>query len=752
MKSYRIKVTGLVQGVGFRPFIYRLAMEQHLKGWVENRNDGVVIEVNCTERQLQRFKRLIYDQSPAASDIQAIDISRINDQIFTGFAIVKSKNQSNEITEVSPDIAVCQECLEDMEMQDHRISYPFINCTNCGPRFSIIKDLPYDRAQTTMEPFELCETCRKEYEDVLDRRFHAQPVACNHCGPVYQLQYDHLKENNLDKILDNLANLINEGKIISIKGVGGFQIACDAFNDQAIATLRKNKNREAKPFAVMFRSLEEIKKIAWINREEELLINSWSRPIVILKLKEQATIPFHISMGFNTIGCMLPYMPFHYQLMENLKSPAIILTSGNLSDEPIVIDNTEALLRLGEMSAAVLTYNRDIYNRVDDSVAMVVNDKTRMIRRSRGYVPRPLFLPFKAEGIFAAGAELVNCFAMGKGQQAIMSQHIGDLKNLETLDFYAESYQRFKRLFRVETVLAVHDLHPDYLSTGFAEDLGIQTMAVQHHHAHIAAVMVENNINDKVLGIAFDGTGLGTDGHIWGGEFLLCDYTSFDRLTHFEYIPLPGGDAVTRQPWRTALSYLYTVFDDQMFDLPIPLMDKIDRKAAQMLIKAMDKKINCPLSSSAGRLFDAVAALLGLSYESAFHAEAPMRLENMVSRDATFDEVYPYEVKNEILFGDTFKAIVEDIINRVDISIIASKFHQTLIHLTVQESVKWANETGIEIVALSGGTFQNRILLKSIENQLLQSGLKVVSHQLVPSNDAGIALGQLAIAAYKMSK
>src|SRR4030042_460042 len=512
-QTYLIEVRGLVQGVGFRPFIYRLAMEHNRKGWVRNTNKNVLICINSDEPDLKRFIKEIQSKSPPASDIISIDHTIMESEIFSDFRIIASSDISDEITEVSPDIAVCGDCLEDMKIQEHRISYPFLNCTNCGPRFTSIRDLPYDRANTTMSGFAMCETCRSEYDDTGDRRFHAQPVACNNCGPEYELIFrgDHIR--GISNILKKTAELIDLGKIIAIKGQGGFHLACDALNEEAVDRLRKSKYREGKPFAVMFRDVESIKKYARLSSVEEKEIGAWRRPIVILKAKKSLAYP--VSSGLNTIGCMLPYMPFHYQLFELLKTPVIVLTSGNLSDEPILIDNNIALKVLGPITDAVLLYNRDIYNRTDDSVVMVVNEATRMLRRSRGYSPNPVRLKLNVDGILATGAELVNCFCLGKGNYAILSQHIGDLKNFETYTFYIESIDHFQKIFRMNAELIAHDMHPDYLSTKYAIGTGLKRTAIEHHHAHIESAMADHGLDEKATGVRFDGTGYGAAGTSW---------------------------------------------------------------------------------------------------------------------------------------------------------------------------------------------------------------------------------------------
>jgi hydrogenase maturation protein HypF len=744
-EAKEIWITGLVQGVGFRPFIYKLALRYQLAGQVENNNLGVRIIAEGEAKNLKTFVKDIQKEAPLASTIESLVEKTTPTNGFTGFAIAKSRSLSSDITEVSPDIAVCEDCLHDMKTQPHRLAYPFINCTHCGPRFTITRALPYDRPMTTMAPFKMCKQCTSEYKDVMDRRFHAQPIACEKCGPHYFMWLDEQKITDFPQLLDKTAELLYNRKIVAIKGIGGFHLACNALDEKAVSRLRRKKNREAKPFAVMFRNLDEVKKYLHVNKKEESLLQSWRRPIVLLKQK--LALPPSLSRGLKTLGVVLPYMPFHYLLFGKLKTPAIVLTSGNLSDEPVLISDKKARKQLTGLADAVVGYNREIYNRADDSVALVVNGKSRLIRRSRSYVPSPIRLHFNAEGIFAAGAELVNCFAMGKGKQALLSQHIGDLKNPETFGFYQESYERFKGLFRFSPGLAVADLHPDYLSTRFAEALGLPIIQVQHHHAHIASCMAEHGLDEQVIGISLDGTGLGTDGKIWGGEVLICDLVAFKRALHLEYIPQPGGDLVTHEPWRMAVSYLTKALGEKETSRLFPeLFSTIETRAFEAVQLLLNKKLNSPETSSMGRLFDAVAALTGVCQRSSYHAEAPMRLESAVSK-GNFG-VYPFEIrKKDISVIPMIREIVKDKISGIPSGMIAAKFHHTIVKIVVDTVQRTSRTSGLKKVVLSGGSFQNRILLENTENQLLEKGFHVFAHEKVPSNDAGIALGQLAIAA-----
>lgn len=766
-QSVLIHIKGLVQGVGFRPFVYRIATQLNLAGWVENRNDGVKIKIEGIPERIEQFMRFLNEKKPQASHIEILQTEESTLENFEKFEIIKSKNTSDEITEISPDIAVCNECLTDMKSQAHRIEYPFINCTNCGPRFSIIKDLPYDREKTTMQPFVMCHTCRTEYTDILDRRFHAQPIACNKCGPIYELisskhclttekpaasedadgNVNHGRITDLSKIAALIAGLIDSGKIVAMKGVGGFHLACDATNDEAVARLRKLKHRESKPLAVMFKSVDHLTMYADLNDIEEKLLLSWRRPIVLLKEKSNSGISSGVGIGLSTIGSFLPYMPFHYQLFGQLKTPAIVLTSGNISDEPIVTGNEEALVKLLPISDALLIYNRDIYNRTDDSVMTVINSIGRVIRRSRGFVPNPVRLSFNAEGIIAAGAELKNTFCIGKGTQAILSQHIGDLKNLETYEYYKQTLELFKKLFRVSPVLYAGDMHPDYLSTKYLSGLAEKKIFVQHHHAHIASCMAEHGLDEKVIGVSFDGTGYGEDGHSWGSEFMVCDLAAYERVSHFAYIPAPGGDKVAVEPWRMAVAYLYSIYGESLMELNLPFLANIQAEKLKLLITALKNNINCPLTCSAGRLFDAVAALLNICCYAGFEAEGPMRMESIIMPGIAERYSYSFTDETIVSFEPMIREMIDDINNGTGKSIISAKFHNTIIYVILEVVKKIRSAYNFYKVVLSGGTFQNRYLLENAERILTESNFEVFSHSKVPTNDGGIALGQLAIAA-----
>ncbi len=744
-KNYRIHIKGLVQGVGFRPFVYRLAHEMNLKGWVENSNDGVFIEINGSESITNSLSERIQNEKPAASYINSISIVETD---FTQYNKFEIKNRSDAITDISPDIAVCDACLEDLKKQKHRIDYPFINCTNCGPRFTIIKDLPYDREKTTMDVFPMCAQCKKEYTNILNRRFHAQPVACNNCGPEYTMHTTSENYHNIQEILNRTASLIDLGKTVTIKGLGGFFLACDATSNEAVDNLRRIKQRDGKPLAVMFKDINTIHQYAIISEGEEATLRSWRRPVVLVGLKKQ--LADNVCIGLNSVGAFLPYMPFHYLLFEKLKTHAIVLTSGNISGKPIITEDKEAIDELGSITDAIVSYNRDIYNRTDDSVSKFIANKERIFRRSRGYAPAPVNLQFQVDGIVATGAELVNCFCVGKGNQAFMSQHIGDLKNLETFEFYKESFNRYCKLFRISPKYIACDLHPDYLSSRFANELNIPVVQVQHHHAHIASCMTEHMLDEEVIGISMDGTGLGEDGNIWGSEFLFCDLESFTRFSHFKYLPLPGGDKAAEQTWRMGVSLLHSVYGRDFLDMDIPFNDKIKSHPIELILQAIEKNINCPLSSGAGRYFDAVAAILNINHKNTFPAEGPIRLESVL--DQTVNDQYTYDITEFIDLSKMVQGIVKDIKLSISIPIIAAKFHNTIISVIFTMVLKMSERKNIRKVVFSGGTFQNKYMTEKLEEKLMQVGYSVYFHEKVPSNDGGIALGQLAIAAKKINK
>ena len=720
-------------------------MKYQLNGEVDNRTNGVLIYVEGEENKIIDFCNEINENAPQASRIKSIEKKRIPVNGYHKFSITSSKNADNQITDISPDIAVCADCLEDLDNDPERINYPFTNCTNCGPRFSIIEGLPYDRDKTSMKDFIMCPNCSREYNDILDRRFHAQPVACNKCGPIYTYLDSEKKLTEFEEVLNEISKRINGGQSVAAKGLGGYQLMCNALNNSAVNELREKKHRDAKPFAVMFRDITALKEYCYLNAIEEKEITSWRSPILILNQKRK--LSDSVNSGLNTIGAILPYLPLHILLFRKIKTPAVVFTSGNISDDPIIIDNISAESLLMPVAGSVVSNNRDIINRADDSVVRVIENNVSLIRRSRGYVPEPVDLCCNVDGIIALGAEQKNSFCLGKDNQAILSQHIGDLKNLTTYNFFKESIDRFTSLFRFSPKLIACDLHPDYLSTTHAEllekQLHIPIVRVQHHHAHLVSVMAENHFDEKVIGVIMDGTGYGTDGNTWGSEFMIADLKEFERITHFDYVSMPGGDKAVEEPWRMAFSFLYKCFGNSIDLTKIPALQSVNEKQITLLKEMIDKRINSPLTSGAGRIFDAVSAILGLCTISGFDSEAPMRLESAIT--SSTKSHYPYEVGKTVVFAKTFKAIIDDL-NEVDVSHISTKFHNTVVRAILEVAENIRRKTSLNKIVLSGGVFQNKYLLENLTHLLNEKHFEVFTNHLVPVNDGGVSLGQLIIA------
>lgn len=747
-----LTIQGLVQGVGFRPFIYRIASEMGLCGEVDNCNNGVSIRAVLTPRQRELFIERIRREHPAVASIHRISVSEISasGSPYTDFRITPSRSESDEVTLVAPDIAVCDECLRDRARQPHRLGYPFINCTHCGPRFSIIRDLPYDRSQTTMSAFPMCPDCRSEYTATADRRFHAEPVACNHCGPSYYTLYNKETVTDYPELLALSSRLLREGEVIAAKGIGGYHLICDATNEKAVSRLRAIKQRDGKPFAVMFRDVEQVRQFASLDETEEACLLSWRRPIVLLKqLRQAPALAASVNPGMQTVGCLLPYMPIHHDWFERLATPALVMTSGNISDCPIAITPEEAADQLAGKVPLLLHHNRAIHNRVDDSVLQVCGGQPCLMRRSRGYVPEPFFADVPVEGILAFGAEKVNTFALGKGETILQSQHIGDLKNWETFRFYTESLERFRRLFRFRPSQLVCDLHPDYFSSREAErlasELHLSLQRVQHHHAHAAACMLEYGLDEPVIALVLDGTGLGDDGKAWGGEVFLCDRKGYKRLSHLEYVPLPGGDKASMEPWRMAVAYLWHYFGKEM-PFPSGFVDRVGEAKIQMLLKMMEKGINTPYTSSAGRLFDAVASLLGVCDISAHQAEAAVKVEQLASDE--LQSRYSVLIEGEVMsLRPLLEGLLEDMATGVPPPELSARFHNTLAWLLVEKAKLCRQQTGAEKVVISGGCFQNRRLTEQLQQMFAAEGVPLFVPGRIPCNDGGIAAGQLAIAA-----
>ncbi|HAX61222.1 MAG TPA: carbamoyltransferase HypF [Elusimicrobia bacterium] len=777
MKRYKITVSGRVQGVGFRPTVYRYAISEKLAGFVSNTAEGVFIEVEGDKKNIKNFLRKLKLRPPRQSKITKISVKKILPKFEKKFIIKKSTNRSRGKTSlhISPDISICDDCLKELfDKNDRRYLYPFINCTNCGPRFSIIKDIPYDRKKTVMRKFKMCGNCQEEYGNPSDRRFHAQPDACWDCGPDVKLLGRGTRDEGRGiKAIQKTVKLLRQGKIIAVKGIGGFHICCDAINDKAVKKLRHRKKRPDKPFAVMMPDIETIKKYCYVSGKEKNILLSSERPIILLRKRTQ--IFELVAPNNNYLGVMLPYTPLHYLLFGLLPTPysllpALIMTSGNKQDEPICCDNADAINELSGICDYFLIHNRDILNRCDDSIVQVDDEKNlKFIRRSRGYIPNPISLPatrYPLPAILSTGAELKNTFCLTRGNEAYPSQYIGDLKDAKSYEFYKDALVKMKNLLKVEPKIIVHDLHPDYFSTKYAKSLanpqnkansptGISfshnspattrhslfAIPVQHHYAHIASVCAEHKINSKVIGVAFDGTGYGTDGNIWGGEFLIANGDgTFERKYHLRYTGLPGGDVATNEIWRIGFSYLYSVFGDKAIKY-------YPNKKISVVKKMIEKKVNCPITSSVGRLFDAVASIINLRQEITCESQAAVELEQMADDRLQIADCYEYEIiKDEIDVKKMIVGIVDDLKNKKSKSEISVKFHNTLAKIILDICKKLKKETKINRVALSGGVFQNSVLVEKSVKLLESAGFKVFTNNQVPSNDGGISLGQVWIA------
>ncbi len=743
---------GVVQGVGFRPFVYRLAHEHALKGWVRNTSGSVDIEVEGNGEVVNNFLSDLKSKAPPMARIESVEVAFDSPRGYTEFQIEPSQSREGQYQLVSPDIATCDDCKREIfSPTDRRFGYPFTNCTNCGPRFTIIEDIPYDRPKTTMHKFKMCPQCQKEYADPLDRRFHAQPNACPKCGPSLELLDGEGKPVRCRDVIKKASQLLQEGKILAIKGLGGFHLAGDATSEKAIDTLRNRKRRQGKPLAVMISTIEEIGKHCFVSAEEKELLQSPQCPIVLLRWKRSSNISPAVAPKLKYLGVMLPYTPLHHLLLAETGLP-LVMTSGNISEEPIAKDNDEALRRLGGIADYFLVHNRDIYARYDDSV-YIVEGAPQAIRRARSYAPYPVFLPFKSRQILACGAELKNTFCLTKDEHAFLSQHIGDMENEETSEHFANTIELYKKLFRIEPEIIAYDMHPDYLATKYALETGasagLKIVPVQHHHAHIVSCLVDNQVEEEVIGVALDGTGYGTDGKIWGGEFLLADWRSFKRLGHLEYVPLPGGEAAIRKPYRMALGYLYSLLGEEFSLEGLPL--KISPTELEVIRRQLGRGINSPLTSSAGRLFDAVSALAGVRGEIDYEAQAAIELEMLAPDEVEKSESYPFAIVEEngvrvVRLGELLSAVVRDVRNQIPASVISLRFHHTVAAIIAEMCQLIARDSGIKQVALSGGVFQNRLLLRLTTSALQNEGFDVLTHHLVPCNDGGISLGQAVVA------
>ncbi len=784
----RIHITGVVQGVGFRPFVYGLATRYGLLGWVCNTSAGVDIEVDGASDVLDQFVAALSNETPPLAKIDSIDVADIAGNGFSAFEIRHSIARPDDFMPISPDIALCDDCRRELfDPADRRYLYPFINCTNCGPRFTIIKDIPYDRPFTTMADFALCEDCAKEYADPLNRRFHAQPAACPKCGPRVWMQSNldvdarglpqiekQISENQRKHLprmqvpgsvsqssIAEVQRFLAEGKIVAIKGLGGFHLACDATNDEAVKTLRERKGRIDKPFALMAASVEAIETFCEVMPEERRLLESKEKPIVLLCHVRRDIISPYVAPGQATLGVMLPYTPLHELLFHpsSLSPHPLVMTSGNFSEEPIATDNDESAERLSSLADAFLLHDRDIHVRCDDSVVRVFEGHELPIRRSRGYAPYPVKLPFSVRPMLAAGGELKNTFCVTRDNYAFLSHHVGDLENFETLKSFEDGVEHFERLFRIKPESVAYDLHPDYLATRYAldraEKQGLRAIGVQHHHAHIAACMAEHGLSGErpVIGVAFDGTGYGTDGAIWGGEFLVADYGGFERAAQLDYVPLPGGDAATKNVYRIALSYLQQAgieWADDLAPVSHALHNTQHADPLSILAHQIQSRVNSPLTSSIGRLFDAVASICDVRQSVNYEGQAAIEFEARM--DADEQGAYEFVMRDAWFVNAALmiRAVVADVRSGVPTPVISARFHNGLALMvrSVCESIR--DRRGLNEVALSGGVWQNVTLLSKSLAQLRDANFTVYVHRLVPPNDGGIALGQAVVAAHSL--
>ena len=783
-----VDVSGIVQGVGFRPYIYRLARERRLAGTIHNTSSGVAVEIEGSPELVDDFILRIRNEAPPLARITGVSVHEVPCVGEREFRILATRAGEAVRTLISPDIATCTDCLRELlDPSDRRYAYPFINCTNCGPRFTITRNIPYDRLGTSMSVFSMCSACQAEYDDPLNRRFHAQPNACWECGPKLEVWNPNgAKIENVDPILHAISAL-RAGRIVAVKGLGGFHLAADATNRAAVADLRDRKRRVEKPFAIMVANLLEAQEFCEISPSEAETLKSIERPIVLVRRKDNRVIPDQVAPFSRDLGIFLPYTPVHHLLFAEGKFPALVMTSGNLSEEPIAIDNREALRRLGRLADCFLVHNREILLRCDDSVVRVVGDAgfgtsaavslngagskapdrgtpvappgrwgaLQQLRRSRGFVPVPIFLHKEMPSILAVGGQLKNTVCLTKNDHAFLSQHIGDLENFESYQFFAGAIEHLENILEIEPKIIAYDLHPDYFSTKWAlEQQGSQRLGVQHHHAHVASCMAENHLDGEVLGIALDGTGYGTDGNIWGGEVLIADYQNFKRAAHLEYIPMPGGEAAIREPWRMAVSYLAHNFRGDLPELNLAFFDAIGRDKVGLVLQMIDRSVNSPLTSSCGRLFDAVAALAGIRQRVNYEAQAAIELEMAIG--GSYDELaYPFDLCSD---GDNYiigarpllEALLRDLGKQTPNAVISARFHNGLVELFRRLAQILRERTGLDRVCLSGGTFNNRYLMDNLCRRLRWEGFEVFTQRQVPAGDGGISLGQAMIAGHRL--
>jgi hydrogenase maturation protein HypF len=752
----RIQVRGIVQGVGFRPFVFALARRHSLTGLVLNNTAGVLIEVEGEGDAIEQFLGEVRTGAPPLALVESVERGEeLGPAHHADFRIAESAHGGETFVPVSADTATCADCLREMlDPADRRHRYPFINCTNCGPRFTIIESVPYDRARTTMRDFEMCAECRAEYENPLDRRFHAEPTACASCGPRLSLtdarglELARDDEDETD-VVSRARRLLLAGSILAVKGIGGYHLACDALDAGAVERLRGKKYREDKPFALMASSAEVVRRFCVVSREEEALLLSPRRPVVLLARRPGARVPDAVAPGVGTLGFMLPYSPLHHLLLEDLGRP-LVMTSGNVSDEPICFEDGDAGARLHAIADYLLLHDRRIRMRADDSVARVHDGREVILRRSRGYAPAPVAVAFKfGREILACGAELKNTFCLARGRHAFVSHHIGDLENLETLRSYGQGIEHFKRLFQLRPAALAYDLHPEYLSTKYAlalDDIP-DKIGVQHHHAHVASCMADNRVEGEVIGVAMDGLGFGADGRMWGGEFFVADFCDAERVAHLDYVPMPGGARAVREPWRMAAVYLHRAMGDDFLKLDIPFVRGLDARAWATLRSMTATGTNSPETSSMGRLFDAVSALLGVRSAVNYEGQAAVELEAMADASCAQSYEFGFEGGGSIIKAEpVIRRAVEDLLDGRPAREVSAKFQSGVGSLITTVARRVRDERRLGRVVLSGGVFQNMFLLADVCRRLRADGFEVFTHGRVPANDGGISLGQAAVA------
>lgn len=735
MKSIEIQVKGIVQGVGFRPFVYNLAITNNLFGWVNNDDRGVNIVLEGKESFVNNFLNELKNNAPVLSKIDSIEIKDKKQENFTSFDIYKSKNSSNKSTIISPDIAICDDCIDDISNKNNfRYNYALTNCTNCGPRYSIIKTVPYDRKNTSMKNFIMCKKCEEEYTNPLNRRYHAQPVSCEVCGPkiiLYDNKNNHIEEDS--KAVEKLAEIINEGHIVALKGMGGFHIVCDSTNDAVIKELRKRKNRLTKPFAVMFKDIKQVKEYAELTLKEEEIITSKEKPITLVKSK--LNLSNEIAPNIDRLGCFIAYTPLHIILFKYLNNP-IIATSANLSNEPIIRFKDELLEKLGNVVDYVLDFNRDIINACDDSVVQIVNNDIQVLRNARGYAPTSLKLDKKLDkNIIALGANQKSTISIAFEDNLILSPHIGDLNTITSLEYFTRTIKTFEDFYDFKADLIVCDKHPTYESTKWAKTQNIKLLQIQHHYAHVLSTMAEYNLNENVLAFSFDGTGYGDDGNIWGGEVFLANKKEYKRIKHFEYFKLLGGEKSVKEPKRVALSLLFGIFSlDEILKMDNATVKAFTEKEIKLMYTIWQKGLNAPLTSSVGRLFDAIASLSGISQIQSYEGETGLQIEMLY--DSSIKDFYDFSfVEDKIDLTLCLKQIIED----KNSKIICSKFLNMLVEIILTISNKYEKLP----VILTGGVFQNKTLLELVCKRLDSINRKYFYTKKIPLNDAGISIGQI---------